>query len=156
DQLPDVAFPPRPGGDVAEHPDWLVDASRSRLLVRFGSGTSVHFARAALADAGVEMVGALPNIALALVSLTTQPTDFGTGRGAGVVAVQPPRRRGHPRRPGRGPGAPAAVRARGRPGLVLGPVRGRGARPRDELGLRAQPRARGLERAGGRRAAGQA
>lgn len=76
DSLPRIAFPSRPANDVAVHPDLLVEASRTRAVVRFSSTATVAQAAEALNRASVDLVAALPNIGLALVMVRSTPTSF--------------------------------------------------------------------------------
>lgn len=67
DVIPDLAFPPRPEGDVITHPDTTAPVSGSRLLVGFTDTATAEEARSALAGARVGMIGGLPELGVVLV-----------------------------------------------------------------------------------------
>ncbi len=79
DAVPDLPFPDRPAGDMATHPDLLIEASTSRALVGFTDAATIDQANAALDAAGVMIVGGIADFGIVLVTLTTPPAtgDFG-------------------------------------------------------------------------------
>lgn len=75
-EIPDLAFPPRPQGDITSHPDLTVAASRTRALVTFTEDATVDDAQDALSDAGTDIIGGLPATGVVLVSVSRDPGDF--------------------------------------------------------------------------------
>ena len=80
--VPDVAFPDYSDGDLALHPDLLVDTSQSRVVAGFADTATVADANAALAAAGGTIIGGISE--LRTVLLTVEP---GTGFTAVDAAV---------------------------------------------------------------------
>ncbi|MTV24612.1 S8 family serine peptidase [Nitriliruptoraceae bacterium ZYF776] len=70
--LPHVPFPDRPEGDLAVHPTLALPTSKSRAVVRWADSTTVQEARSSLSHAQVDIVGALPQLGLAMVSVGEQ------------------------------------------------------------------------------------
>src|SRR5690606_34842736 len=60
DAIPDLAFPPRPEGDVEVHPELGIAASKSRALVTFSPDASYHQVNAELRSENLAIIGGLP------------------------------------------------------------------------------------------------
>lgn len=75
EHIPDIPFPPVAEDDLGEHPDLMVLAHRSHLLVGFVEGATVAEANAALDAAGTPIVGGLPDLGVVLVAAPDTP-DF--------------------------------------------------------------------------------
>jgi len=75
--IPNVAFPRARGADVASHPQWGIQASRTRIMVGFTSTATVAQANAALAAANATVQGGLPSLGVVLVTVPDS-ADFST------------------------------------------------------------------------------
>ena len=75
DHIPEIAFPPGTEDDLSPHPIWNFLTSRTRILLSFEASATVAEANAALAAAGVVVVGGLPRVDTLLVLAEDTP-DF--------------------------------------------------------------------------------
>jgi uncharacterized protein YkwD/plastocyanin len=69
ERIPDVPFPPASADDIDVHPDFGVDASRSRILVGFREGATVGEANDAISEAQTHILGGLPRLDVVLLSV---------------------------------------------------------------------------------------
>ncbi|HEV7665609.1 MAG TPA: hypothetical protein VGQ62_18905, partial [Chloroflexota bacterium] len=81
DHLPQMPFPAATDADVSMHPDLGIMASRTRILVSFNANATVAEANAALAAAGVNVLGGIPGLGLVLVG-APDTVDFSGIAGA--------------------------------------------------------------------------
>ncbi|HEY3182922.1 MAG TPA: hypothetical protein VGJ77_08815, partial [Gaiellaceae bacterium] len=68
-RIPDLPFPASEESDIGVHPDLTIYASRTRILLELAEGATVAQANGALAAAGVEIRGGLPELGLLLVAV---------------------------------------------------------------------------------------
>lgn len=77
DRIPALAFPRAHTSDIDTHPQFGIQASRTRIMVGFTPTATVTQANAALAAAGASVIGGLPTLGIALLSVLDS-TDFST------------------------------------------------------------------------------
>ncbi|MEX1253326.1 MAG: flexitail domain-containing putative surface protein [Dehalococcoidia bacterium] len=89
DHIPDVAFPPQGEDEVDIHPRLATLTSRTDIIVGFTSTATVGDANDALADAGVIVVGGLPDLGMVLVQAPDTPDFSGLDAALGVLQAHP-------------------------------------------------------------------
>ena len=66
DHIPNILFPPVDDRDISVHPDLTAYASRTRIMVGFANDATVEEANSALQEAGVDILGGLPELSMVL------------------------------------------------------------------------------------------
>ena len=77
-RIPDIPFPPAEAYDIELHPSFGVEASTTRIMLGFRGDATVGEVNHALDDAGVRIIGGLPEVGMLLVEAPGSSGEYGS------------------------------------------------------------------------------